>query len=216
MQVALNEAIFSQVLIYYLKSALKKILRASPAARATVCVRRDRNCLGPPPVGRCKVTRPFAATQTFTDAARSCRASFFSYPVRQVRDNEIDRFDLLLFFLLCCPSATAPPQPQPLPSHRSAAVLAVRLGCRRAGEQDRTRDWLRRVPAGCFGAKRCRLRRPSAPPTTCSINCAGEDEEVCQDAIGLQERWGARIWCAPSSMGNCPSPGKNMIAEDHA
>ncbi|KAK1631464.1 hypothetical protein QYE76_005779 [Lolium multiflorum] len=34
-----------------------------------------------------------------------------------------------------------------------------------------------------------------------------------QDARGLQERCGAWIWCAPSSVGNCPSPGTWSLHE---
>ncbi|KAK1633173.1 hypothetical protein QYE76_007488 [Lolium multiflorum] len=59
------------------------------------------------------------------DAARSLRASSFTYPVPHVRDSEIDRADLPFFPLLCCPSATAPPQPPP---RRTAAVHAVCSG----------------------------------------------------------------------------------------
>ncbi|KAK1601704.1 hypothetical protein QYE76_018398 [Lolium multiflorum] len=59
------------------------------------------------------------------DARRSRGASSISYPAPQVRDSEIDRFDLLRFPLLCCPSATPPPQPHPAPSRRIAAVVVV-------------------------------------------------------------------------------------------
>ncbi|KAK1679728.1 hypothetical protein QYE76_040576 [Lolium multiflorum] len=103
------------------------------------------------------------------DARRSLRASSISYPLPHVRDSEIDRFDLLLVPLLSCPSAMAPPPPLAPPYGRSAAVVGV--GSVLAARE--SRSVLRRVPAGCFRAKRSRLRRPSAPPTTCSVNCAG-------------------------------------------
>jgi hypothetical protein len=48
-----------------------------------------------------------------------------------------------------------------------------------------------------------------------SVIQLGKDEKVCQD-VGLQDRCGAGIWCAPSSVENCLSPSKNVVAEDHA
>ncbi|KAK1612505.1 hypothetical protein QYE76_036178 [Lolium multiflorum] len=103
------------------------------------------------------------------DAAWSRRVSSFSYPVPQVRDSEIDRFDLLLFPLF----AALVRRHHPNPSHRrrSAAVLAV--GSVVAARESRIVLGIGSGAPAVFRAKRCRLRRPSAPPTTCSVNCAG-------------------------------------------
>jgi hypothetical protein len=46
--------------------------------------------------------------------------------------------------------------------------------------------------------------------TICNPNME-KDEELCHDARSNQKRCGAGIWCAPSSVGNCPSPGRTCM-----